>query len=133
MLFLQLYEDQNIAVSSFVTVDKYQHYLKITSITIKFSKSISRFDILFSSDKLHRVFLVVFDLTWKLQIFRAKKYFLKQCCAQDGMLQLHSQHFLAGKKVGNIGPFLTNFSHKLEHHSWYGCHLWLHKKHAERR
>ena len=31
-------------------------------------------------------FLLVFDLTWKVQFSRAKKDFLKQCCAQDGML-----------------------------------------------
>ena len=32
------------------------------------------------------------------------------------MLQSRSQRLLYGKKVVNIGPFLTNFSHKLEHH-----------------
>ena len=42
-----------IAASSFVSIDKYQHRLKITSTTIKFSKSISCFDF-FSSDKLQR-------------------------------------------------------------------------------
>ena len=28
---------------------------------------------------------VVFDVTWKVQFFRAKKDFLKQRCAQNGM------------------------------------------------
>ena len=32
------------------------------------------------------------------------------------VLQSCSQRFLLGKKVGNIGCFLTSFSHKLEHH-----------------
>ena len=31
------------------------------------------------------------------------------------MLQSRSQRLLFGKKVGNIGIFLTNFTHKLEH------------------
>ena len=47
LLYIQLYQDQNIAASSFATVDKYQHCLQITSTTIKFSISISCFDILF--------------------------------------------------------------------------------------
>ena len=50
-------------------------------------------------------FLLVFDLTWKLQFVRAKKDFLKQRCAHDGMLQLCFQRYLLGKKVGNIGPY----------------------------
>ena len=70
---------------------------------------------------------VVFDLTWKVQFFSAKKDFLKQHCAQDGMLQSRSQHLLFGKKVGNIGPFLMNFSHKLEHYSWCPQHPCLDK------
>ena len=61
--------------------------------------------------------LVVFDLAWKVQFLSAKKYFLKQCCAQDGVLESRSQRLLFGKQIGNIGPFLTNFIHKLKHHS----------------
>ena len=61
--------------------------------------------------------LVVYDLTGKIRFFSAKKDFINQRCAKDGMLQSRSQRLLNGKKVGNIGPFLTNFSHKLEHHS----------------
>ena len=55
---MQLYEDQKIAASSFVSIYidiyiyKYQHRLKITT-TIKFSKSILPFEF-FSSDKLQR-------------------------------------------------------------------------------
>ena len=45
--------------------------------------------------------LLVFDLTWKIRFFRAKKDFLKQHCAHDGMLQ---PRFLPEKKV-NIGPY----------------------------
>ena len=52
LLSLQLYKDQKIAESSFVSIDKYQHRLKIAT-TIKFSKSVSLFEF-FSSDKLHR-------------------------------------------------------------------------------
>ena len=43
--------------------------------------------------------------TWKVWFSRAKKYFLKQCIAQDGMLQPCSQCFLPGKKVGNIAHY----------------------------
>ena len=74
------------------------------------------------------IILVVFDLTWKVRFFSAKKDVLKQLCAQDGMLQSRSQRLLFGKKVGNIGPFLTNFIHRLEHRSWCRQHLCLHKK-----
>ena len=49
ILSLQLYEDQKLAASSFVSIDKYQRRLKIR--TIKFSKSVSPFEY-FSSDKL---------------------------------------------------------------------------------
>ena len=52
--------------------------------------------------------LVVFDLTWKVRFFSAKKDFLKQCCAQDGMLQSRSQR-LFEKNIGNVGSFLANF------------------------
>ena len=51
------------------------------------------------------IFFVVFNLTWKVRFFRAKKDFLKQHCAQDGMLQPRSQWFLPGKKVRNIGLY----------------------------
>ena len=42
---------------------------------------------------LIQYFLHVFDPTWKVQFFGAKKDFLKQGFAQDGMLQSHSHHF----------------------------------------
>ena len=47
LLCIQFYQDQNIAESSFVTVDKYQDCLKITSATRKFSNSVTCFDIFF--------------------------------------------------------------------------------------
>ena len=50
-------------------------------------------------------FLLIFDVTWKVWFFRARKDFLKQCFTQHGMLQSGSQRFLPGKKVGNIGPY----------------------------
>ena len=77
--------------------------------------------------------LVVFGLTWKVRFFSAKKDFLIQCCTQDGMFQYRSQRLLFGKKVGNIGPLLTNFSHKLEHHSWCHRHLCLHKNACKKK
>ena len=79
------------------------------------------------------IILVVFDLAWKVRFFSAKKDFLKQHCAQDGMLQSRSQRILFGKKVVNIGPFVTNFSHKLEDHSWCRRHLCLHKNTCKKK
>ena len=48
---------------------------------------------------LIQYFLRVFDPTWKVQFFGAKKDFLKQGFAQDGMLQSHSHHFSAIGKI----------------------------------
>ena len=79
------------------------------------------------------IVLVVFDLTWKARFFSAKKDFLKQCCAQEGMLQSRSQRLLFGKKVENIGPLLTNVSHKLEHHLWCHRHLCLRKNACKKK
>ena len=79
---------------------------------------------------LTQYFLRVFDPTWKVQLFSAKKDFLKQGCVQDGMLQPRSHHFSPpSSQVSREywALFLTCFNHKLEHHSWYGCQLCLHK------
>ena len=57
---------------------------------------------------LVQYFLRVFDPTWKVQFFSAKKDFLKQGCAQDRMLQSRSHHFSlpsSPQKSWNIGPY----------------------------
>ena len=71
--------------------------------------------------------LIVFESTWKLWFFSAKKDFLKQCCAQDGILLSLSRRLLLVQKIGKIGLFLTKFIHKLEDHSWCCRNLCLHK------
>ena len=48
------------------------------------------------------------------------------------MLQARSQRLLFGKKVGTIGLFLTNFSHKLEHADAADIFVYT-KIHARRR
>ena len=58
-----------------------------------------------------------FRFSLKSTVYQSQENFLKQCCAKDRMLQYRSQRLLFEKKVGNIDPFSTNFSHNLEHHS----------------
>ena len=48
------------------------------------------------------------------------------------MLQSRSQRLLFGKKVENIGIFLTNFTHKLEHADAADIFVYT-KMHAKRR
>ena len=77
---------------------------------------------------MYRDFQICISLTWKVWFSKGKKFFLKRHCAQDGMLQTCCQCFFAWEKGWAYWSlFLTSFSHKLEHHSWYSHHLSLHK------
>ena len=74
-----------------------------------------------------------FRLNLKIPVFQWYKRFFKAALCPGWNVAVSFPASLICEKGREYWYFLTNFSHELEHHSWYRRHLCLHKSACKKK